>query len=86
MTSSTPRAMNAFLERIMAGFNEPVRCRNGATHAVGVSVGVAHFIAGDDSDSSHSPGGRSHVRGQAFDRSRIGVSHGATREHPEPRK
>ncbi len=44
-------AMNAFLERIMAGFNEPVRCRNGATHAVGVSVGVAHFTAGDDSDS-----------------------------------
>jgi diguanylate cyclase (GGDEF)-like protein/PAS domain S-box-containing protein len=39
----------SYLERIMALFTDPVRCR-GATHPVGVSVGVAHSRPGDDPD------------------------------------
>ena len=40
----------SYLERIMALFTDPVRCRGDATHPVGVSVGVAHSRPGDDPD------------------------------------
>jgi diguanylate cyclase (GGDEF)-like protein len=43
-------ASEAYLERIMALFTDPVRCRGEATHTVGVSVGVAHSRPGDDPD------------------------------------
>jgi diguanylate cyclase (GGDEF)-like protein/PAS domain S-box-containing protein len=43
-------AAEAHLERIMALFTEPVRCRGGAAHAVGVSVGVAHSTLDDTAD------------------------------------
>jgi diguanylate cyclase (GGDEF)-like protein/PAS domain S-box-containing protein len=42
---------DAYLQRIIALFDDPVRCRGGAAHAVGVSVGVAHSTADDDPDS-----------------------------------
>jgi diguanylate cyclase (GGDEF)-like protein/PAS domain S-box-containing protein len=42
---------DAYLQRILALFADPVRCRGGAAHAVGVSVGVAHSTADDDPDS-----------------------------------
>jgi diguanylate cyclase (GGDEF)-like protein/PAS domain S-box-containing protein len=77
-----PTAMNAFLERIMAGFTEPVQCRNGASHAVGVSVGVAHFIAGDDSDSLiHRADGAMY---EAKRSTEVASAYrmGATRDHP----
>jgi diguanylate cyclase (GGDEF)-like protein/PAS domain S-box-containing protein len=45
-----PGAANAYLARIMELFKYPVICRGGATHAVGVSVGVAHSTLGDDPD------------------------------------
>jgi diguanylate cyclase (GGDEF)-like protein/PAS domain S-box-containing protein len=80
-----PTALNAFLERIMAGFTEPVRCRNGATHAVGVSVGVAHFIDGDDSDSLiHRADGAMY---EAKRSTEVASAYrlGATRDHPESR-
>jgi len=41
----------AYLERILALFGHPVRCRGGQAHAVGVSVGVAHSTPEDDPDS-----------------------------------
>jgi diguanylate cyclase (GGDEF)-like protein/PAS domain S-box-containing protein len=41
----------AYLERIIALFGHPVRCRGGQAHAVGVSVGVAHSTPDDDPDS-----------------------------------
>ena len=41
---------DAYLRRIMGLFAAPVRCRGGATHAVGVSVGVAHSTTYDDPD------------------------------------
>jgi diguanylate cyclase (GGDEF)-like protein/PAS domain S-box-containing protein len=40
----------AYLHRIMALFTDPIRCRDEATHTVGVSVGVAHSAPGDDPD------------------------------------
>jgi diguanylate cyclase (GGDEF)-like protein/PAS domain S-box-containing protein len=40
----------AYLERIMTLFIDPVRCRGGTSHVVGVSVGVAHSSLDDDSD------------------------------------
>ena len=40
----------AYLERIMRLFTDPVRCRGDITHTVGVSVGVAHSAPGDDPD------------------------------------
>jgi diguanylate cyclase (GGDEF)-like protein/PAS domain S-box-containing protein len=43
-------AADAYLERVMALFSDPVRCRGGTSHAVGVSIGVAHSILDDDSD------------------------------------
>jgi GGDEF domain-containing protein len=43
-------AARAHLERIMALFAEPVRCRGGVSHAVGVSVGVAHSTTDDTAD------------------------------------
>jgi diguanylate cyclase (GGDEF)-like protein/PAS domain S-box-containing protein len=47
----TDRASSeAYLERIMALFTDPVRCRGDITHTVGVSVGVAHSAPGDDPD------------------------------------
>jgi diguanylate cyclase (GGDEF)-like protein/PAS domain S-box-containing protein len=42
---------DAYLHRILALFGNPVRCRGGASHAVGVSVGVAHSTPHDDPDS-----------------------------------
>jgi diguanylate cyclase (GGDEF)-like protein/PAS domain S-box-containing protein len=42
---------NAYLGRIMGLFTEPVRCRGGSSHAIGVSVGVAHSALDDDSDA-----------------------------------
>jgi diguanylate cyclase (GGDEF)-like protein/PAS domain S-box-containing protein len=45
-----PTAANAYLARIMELFSYPVTCRGGMTHAVGVSVGVAHAVVGDDPD------------------------------------
>jgi diguanylate cyclase (GGDEF)-like protein len=44
-------AADAYLHRIIALFTEPVSCRGGAAHTVGVSVGVAHSAADDDPDS-----------------------------------
>jgi len=41
---------DAYLERIMGLFTEPVRCRVGASHTVGVSVGVAHSKLDDTAD------------------------------------
>jgi diguanylate cyclase (GGDEF)-like protein/PAS domain S-box-containing protein len=41
----------AYLHRIMALFSDPVRCRGGEAHAVGVSVGIAHSAEEDDPDS-----------------------------------
>jgi diguanylate cyclase (GGDEF)-like protein len=47
----TDRASSeAYLERIMTLFTDPVRCRGDITHTVGVSVGVAHSTSGDDPD------------------------------------
>jgi diguanylate cyclase (GGDEF)-like protein/PAS domain S-box-containing protein len=47
----TDRASSeAYLERIMRLFTDPVRCRGDITHTVGVSVGVAHSTPGDDPD------------------------------------
>jgi diguanylate cyclase (GGDEF)-like protein/PAS domain S-box-containing protein len=43
-------AAEAYLERIMTLFTDPVRCRGDITHTVGVSVGVAHSAPGDDPD------------------------------------
>jgi diguanylate cyclase (GGDEF)-like protein/PAS domain S-box-containing protein len=43
-------AAEAYLERIMTLFTDPVRCRGDITHTVGVSVGVAHSARGDDPD------------------------------------
>jgi diguanylate cyclase (GGDEF)-like protein/PAS domain S-box-containing protein len=43
-------ASEAYLERIMMLFTDPVRCRSDVTHTVGVSVGVAHSTPGDDPD------------------------------------
>ena len=43
-------ATEAHLERIMGLFTEPVSCRGGTSHAVGVSVGVAHSTDDDDPD------------------------------------
>jgi diguanylate cyclase (GGDEF)-like protein/PAS domain S-box-containing protein len=40
----------AYLERIMRLFTDPVWCRGDITHTVGVSVGVAHSATGDDPD------------------------------------
>jgi diguanylate cyclase (GGDEF)-like protein/PAS domain S-box-containing protein len=45
-----PAAAAAYLERIMGFFTDPVRCRGGTPHAVGVSVGVAHSVVDDHSD------------------------------------
>jgi diguanylate cyclase (GGDEF)-like protein/PAS domain S-box-containing protein len=42
---------DTYLRRILALFGHPVRCRGGAAHAVGVSVGVAHSTPEDDPDS-----------------------------------
>jgi GGDEF domain-containing protein len=36
--------------RIMRLFTEPVRCRGGISHVVGVSVGIAHSTSEDDPD------------------------------------
>jgi diguanylate cyclase (GGDEF)-like protein len=41
---------DAYLERILSLFQDPVRCRGDAIHTVGVSVGVAHAAPGDDAD------------------------------------
>jgi diguanylate cyclase (GGDEF)-like protein/PAS domain S-box-containing protein len=43
-------ASEAYLERIMGLFTDPVRCRGDIIHTVGVSVGVAHSAPGDDPD------------------------------------
>jgi diguanylate cyclase (GGDEF)-like protein/PAS domain S-box-containing protein len=43
-------AADAHLERIMELFTQPVRCRGGASHAVGVSVGIAHSTPDDTAD------------------------------------
>jgi diguanylate cyclase (GGDEF)-like protein/PAS domain S-box-containing protein len=43
-------AIDAYLARIMALFTDPVRCRGGTTHTIGVSVGVAHSTSNDDPD------------------------------------
>ena len=45
-----PGAANAYLARIMSLFGYPVICRGGSTHAIGVSVGVAHSTPEDDPD------------------------------------
>jgi diguanylate cyclase (GGDEF)-like protein/PAS domain S-box-containing protein len=48
----TERAIaDAYLQRIMGLFADPVRCRGGGSHTVGVSVGVAHATLDDDSDA-----------------------------------
>jgi diguanylate cyclase (GGDEF)-like protein/PAS domain S-box-containing protein len=44
-------AADAYLERIMGLFTDPVRCRGGTSHAVGVSVGVAHSTSDDHADA-----------------------------------
>ena len=41
---------DAYLDRIMGLFAEPVTCRGGASHAIGVSVGVAHSSFDDHPD------------------------------------
>jgi diguanylate cyclase (GGDEF)-like protein/PAS domain S-box-containing protein len=41
---------DAYMARIMTLFSDPVRCRDGEPHAIGVSVGVAHAMPGDDPD------------------------------------
>jgi len=43
--------VDAYLQRIIALFTDPVSCQGGAAHTVGVSVGVAHSAADDDPDS-----------------------------------
>jgi diguanylate cyclase (GGDEF)-like protein/PAS domain S-box-containing protein len=43
-------ATDAYLARIMRPFTEPVRCRGGISHVVGVSVGIAHSTSEDDPD------------------------------------
>jgi len=43
-------AGDAYMERILALFKDPVQCRGGPSHVVGVSVGVAHSTLDDDSD------------------------------------
>jgi diguanylate cyclase (GGDEF)-like protein/PAS domain S-box-containing protein len=48
---SEPAATQAYLDRIIDLFADPVRCRGGVTHEVGVSVGVAHSRFNDDPDS-----------------------------------
>ncbi len=41
---------DAYVDRIMSLFADPVRCRGGTSHAIGVSVGVAHSNFDDDPD------------------------------------
>jgi diguanylate cyclase (GGDEF)-like protein/PAS domain S-box-containing protein len=41
---------DSYLERIMFLFTDPVTCRGGTSHAVGVSVGVAHSMSNDHPD------------------------------------
>jgi diguanylate cyclase (GGDEF)-like protein/PAS domain S-box-containing protein len=41
---------DSYLERIMFLFTDPVTCRGGTSHAVGVSVGVAHSMINDHPD------------------------------------
>jgi diguanylate cyclase (GGDEF)-like protein/PAS domain S-box-containing protein len=43
-------ATDSYLERIIGLFTDPVTCRGGSTHAVGVSVGVAHSRVDDVPD------------------------------------
>ena len=45
-----PGVANSYLARIMGLFGYPVMCRGGASHAIGVSVGVAHSTLDDDPD------------------------------------
>jgi diguanylate cyclase (GGDEF)-like protein/PAS domain S-box-containing protein len=47
---SSQAGTDAYVSRIMGLFTDPVRCRGGEPHAIGVSVGVAHSTPGDDAD------------------------------------